>query len=248
MCAAGPSTHHGPGRQVLLLLSSEPARTRRRIAYRACYDAPVMRAPILRGDRLRLCRVGPPRPVRQRDVRRGEDGRLLVSGRNPRAPERRGLWAFPSPLMDHFFTCYQTQLVTPRRLGDDAWRRIDDDYAGGLLSAGERARAHERLADERAAWYRGPGRRLLGVRHFWVSGSVYTHLGDHDGEWSLVGVRELGALIERQYARDLAHVRRRAREWSPDLPTSALIAPGRGQWPTSIDHLELFVGRAARIH
>lgn len=94
-----------------------------------------------------------------------------------RAPERRGIWAFPFPYFDDFFANHKWEEVLPKAL-----RGLND-----------RARAGEEISQEswdaRANWIRAH-RGLMPIRTFWWEGDVYARftsagLVDERG-WSLL--------------------------------------------------------------
>jgi len=195
----------------------------------------------MQGQKMLMQRIGVLKPVRQKSMSFGrEPGITKVGRRNPRAPEGKGIWAFPYPCLDTYFTVAQFEMATPK------W----------LRQLHEKAREDNEAWDEYEtaykAWRKTPeARKQLQIREFWVSGSVYTHLGaSGDSEWQLVPVTQLAEMMKKQYAQDAAHVKR----WeSPHMKAKGEAYDHRrfshrGPWPTSTDHLELFLGKDAKIH
>jgi hypothetical protein len=196
-------------------------------------------------------RMGGVAPVRQRDAAALFDRQAIspeLRRRNRSAPERRGLWAFPWPLYDSFMSSYQFQAAKDKGL-----RAAEAQHAALIRVPAEgRSDEHRRAIAEASAaleaeyerWGALPStRERLRVRSFWVSGRVYTHLGAPEGQaWRLVGVGELARDLRRQYARDLRVLNAEER----DLPERSRSHPGA--WPLDTDHLEVFLGREARIH
>jgi hypothetical protein len=200
----------------------------------------------INGGRMLMQRIGPINPQRQRNLIWNEAATPnRLRGRNPRSPERRGIWAFPWPLYDRYFSSYQIALVTPKHL----------QLVGKKLNISLEEIEADELA-QKEWWNRKSTRQRLRVRSFWVSGSVYTHLGrsSSDSEWVEMSVKEFSTELRRQYAKDLALRKGRGQSCAP-LSEQAL-APGynhrrsdlRGPWPASVDHLEVFLGRGAKIH
>ena len=203
----------------------------------------------LRGQRMLMQRIGVLKPVRQRSLTFSEPGYgLTVAGRrNPRAPEARGIWAFPYPFFDPYFASFQFSLALPKWLN-----KLNAELDG----TDESYEAYEAAFQ---GWQKTPeAKKVLQVKNFWVSGSVYTHLGDGggDGEWQLMPVTQLAGALKKQYAKDAAHVKR----FEATISNSAKTAKGvklpawydhnkqhRGPWPTSTDHLEVFIGKDAKI-
>ena len=196
----------------------------------------------MKAGKLLCWRIGPVRPVRQRDAH--QDGRR----RNPRAPESRGMWAFPWPYMDMYFACYQLDALLPRLASREYLAELRENFEAGQLSEQE---YHTRLEASHALsethWKRPEIRAQLRPRKFWVAGELYSHLGEQpsaDSEWGRQSVSEFYELLRRQWARDLAMIRGTDRKYFDRPPTSFNIPGG---WPCEIDHLEIFLGRGARI-
>jgi hypothetical protein len=106
-------------------------------------------------------------------------------------------------------------------------------------------------------WSRRPEvRKRLEVKQFWVSGDIYTHLGSADPfqlEWQLMSIPEFARRMRKQYAQDLAASKKSGISGEPGI-VKALVPPRythrahSGPWPLSVDHLEVFLGRGARVH
>jgi hypothetical protein len=99
------------------------------------------------------------------------------------------------------------------------------------------------LETELKQWRKDKAPRDTLLRKFWVEGSLYTHLGTSASNgWNLVTIPEFHRLLQKQYALDLKHVN----QYSRELSGSHYPHSGRG-WPTSIDHLEVFIPRGSKI-
>jgi len=207
----------------------------------------------IRGGRMLMQRIGGLNPVRQRNG--GplfKETRPTLRRKNARAPEGYGLWAFPYPLFDPYFASFQVRLAQPKRL-----QALEVAVQGAHeLEKDEREAIYDAWNEEYERWSEAPAtKERMRVRKFWVSGTLYTHLGaTGDAEWSEMSVTEFARVLRKQYARDLAQAKR---PWFPgDKSTTSTIdrAPGhnhrahRGPWPLSVDHLEVFLGRGTRIH
>ena len=206
-----------------------------------------------RGGRMLMQRIGPLTPVRQRDAsslfRREEIAVPKLRRRNSRSPESRGIWAFPYPLFDSYFASFQFELAMPK----------------SLLALREAFQQNETYGEEMEKiyydayqeWGRRPEvRKRLEVKQFWVSGELYTHLGANhpSSEWQVMSIPEFARRLRKQYARDLAASKR---SWTPGEPgiVKDLVPPRYthrshpGPWPNvGVGHLEVFLGRGARVH
>jgi hypothetical protein len=200
------------------------------------------------GQRLLMQRIGSVNPTRQRDgapiFDRDQANVPRLRGKNPRAPERRGVWAFPYPLFDAYFSSFQHELALPKHLLELRQRSYDEKST---------REEQDRYYEEYEVWSKlETTKARLRVRQFWVSGELYTHLGNSgdDSEWNLMPVGEFARALRKQYAHDLADSKK---SFSPGEP-GITKAPGyhhrahHGAWPVSVDHLEVFLGRGAKIH
>jgi hypothetical protein len=209
-----------------------------------------------RGGRMLMQRIGGLNPVRQRDgAPLFKEVCPTLRRKNRRSPESYGLWAFPYPLFDAYFASFQFQLAQPKRLRE--LERAMQGSARAELSQEEREKIWAAYEEEHEKWAAAPAtKERMRVRKFWVSGTLYTHLGAvGDTEWQEIAVPEFGRLLRRQYARDLAHVNGAGMDESyaprlakQDLPPGYDHRAHRGLWPTSTDHLEVFLGRGTHIH
>lgn len=88
-----------------------------------------------------------------------------------RAPRSRGLWAFPYPHFDQFFTYHKYMDLVPKHLRDDA----------------------ENVSyEEQAEWVKKVGRKVLPIREFWYKGDVFTHFTP-SGDIGDTGIFEAGS-------------------------------------------------------
>lgn len=146
-----------------------------------------------------------------------------------RAPRTRGLWAFPYPYYDEFFTHHKYIDLVPKRFRDESLEKLyeNEDWDAG-----------EALYKEREEWIRTVARRILPIREFWYKGDVYTHFtpngdiqvygGEEDGfdyYWNVLDATRLAKFI-RASGGDRTIVR---------------SEEGLRSWRTSVDHLEVFI-------
>lgn len=136
-----------------------------------------------------------------------------------RAPQSRGLWAFPYPFFDLFFAYHQYTDLLPKRLRDGK----------GELG-------------EESEWVNKVGRKILPVREFWFKGDVFTHflpngeVGDtglfepEDTEWSRMDVTRMSRFIASSGADK--SFERFERDGKPEV----------SRFPVAVDHLEVFIG------
>ena len=186
-----------------------------------------------RRGRLLCQRVGPLNPTRQRELTRGPGGCMEVVGRrNSRAPERKGIWAFPFPLMDLYFTIYQERLAIPKRFHVQRAELVES-WQGGSIDQEAFYEGMDAVDERVAAWSRtDAGRSRLRVRKFWVSGVVYTHLHGPRGDAPYFRGPMRAVAVEEFV--DLLRCRAGVSSWTNERPDS--------------DDFELFLGRGARVH
>ena len=170
----------------------------------------------------------------------------LAKQKNERAPERRGLWAFPWPYFDQFFTYHRYLEFLPKHLrdgltADPRYYERDDDgspidslegYTPNEYGYYDEISLTEEWYLERERWIRTHGPAIDRRRVFWYRGPIYTHLSankevlwDYDGrgEWDLTTTTELHRRIIRGGGRT--------------------GRAGASRWNYSCDHLEVFIGR-----
>lgn len=180
-----------------------------------------------------------------------------------RAPEKKGMWAFPHPYYTGFFTYHQYLHKAPKRLQYNERLRVpngtpftyDDpelkdiavnphevtlsengwDYKGPL---GDVSPESGPLYDERAKWVKEVGEKILPLRKFFWKGEVYTHYNRNGevtslDEWTVMDVTELARIIIKTRG-DLYYG-----DWRPDVPDriTPTAVPGR----YSHDHFEVFL-------
>lgn len=200
-----------------------------------------------RDGKLLMQRIGSLTPVRQRNLERLGDPSSVQSRRNPRAPENRGLWAFPFPFFDSFFAAHHYEMALPKRLQAET-------FQAQFTEEQEPTREdYDRLYQQRNDYYRSPaGRQRLRVRKFWVSGELYTHIDVHDAdsEWIKMSVSQFVQRLPKLYAQDLGYANNAWGQWKNWRPDGKAFMrhTTHGPWPLSVDHLEIFLGRGATIH
>ncbi len=162
----------------------------------------MTREMIVRNGYMKFWRLGP--------IEFGEQSRW------GRAPKSRGMWAFPYPFYDVFFTYHKYLDLLPKRLKDEK----DVTY------------------EEQEQWIKTVGRKVLPIREFWYRGDVYTHFtpsgavadpGTLSGktDWSITDVTRLKKFITSSGG------------------NSSLYRYAENEKPvkvrTSVDHLEVFI-------
>jgi hypothetical protein len=202
-----------------------------------------------RGNAMLFQRVGNLNPQKQKHMIRASDETFEKdSHRNPVAPEYRGIWAFPYPYFDFFFVAYQGDNLCPKRFRT-RFDQIRQAYLDGEVSSHEHGDLLDVVAKELRDWTRKSAPASTKIRKIWVEGNIYTHLSDNPNsreEWNLVSVGEFARLLQKQYARDLKHVTRWNSNWGPKPEGQHKIYHPQG-WPTSIDHLEVFIPTSAKV-
>lgn len=100
-----------------------------------------------------------------------------------RAPQNKGLWAFPYPFYDSFFTYHRYMDLLPKQL------RENGSY------------------EEHQEWIQKIGRKVLPLREFWYKGEVFTHFtptgeigdsglfGTENMQWTSMNVVQLNKHI-----------------------------------------------------
>lgn len=209
-----------------------------------------------KNGRLKVQRIGPLNPQRQKNYRLGDknwDGKLR--GKNRRAPENRGLWAFPYPYFDAYFASFQYDMALPKKFRRQSINELHQEMqaiTGGQASHPQYAAYDEALTKLYAELHEytdsASFKKKMQVREFWVSGSVYTHIGrtNTDSEWGYMTVSALADELSKLYARDARYAGANlGSNHTRPFPRSAYSywAPGM-----SVDHLEIFLGRGAIIH
>ena len=201
----------------------------------------------LRGQAGLFHRVGSLNPQRQKNMVREDvvKGFEKASHRNSVAPELHGIWALPWPHMDFYLVAYQADSLVPkrfRRVRDQLWQ----SYQAKEIDSEAYYLQIEELEKDMKAWQKNAPRDTR-VRKFWVEGKIYTHLGDTDSSgWNYVTVPQFAFLLQKQYAKDSRHVNSYWQQFDKHIPVERRLRQRRG-WPTSIDHLEVFIPRGAKI-
>lgn len=130
---------------------------------------------VVRAGAILMCRRGPVKMV-------GQSGTWVAA----RAPESRGLWAFPWPYYDEYFAHHKWDEVLPKQLTKVAIGLAYDALADDRVA---QQALNEKLWAERAAWIKA-NQKVQPIHRFWWSGDVYARFGprgmaDADG-WFLL--------------------------------------------------------------
>ena len=179
-----------------------------------------------------------------------------------RAPESRGLWAFPWPYMDSFFTAHKYFDLLPKHLQTRRDRDRSEEVApwapahpsgyvtpsgatplqvefsedGDLLHGVEVRPAFQ---DEREEWVRTVGMKVLPLRKFWYEGELYSHI-DRQGRignagtlWGETDWYSLDAVAFAAAVRRARGVQGADRSGKPGM--------GLNYYRYSMDHMEVFI-------
>jgi hypothetical protein len=165
------------------------------------------------------------------------------------APARRGLWCFPAPHMDRFFTCHRWDDLVPKRLTYDLISEVIPENFRELPDQErvELGAKYDALNEERRRWIKDALRRnVMNVKHFRYEGWLYAHIGvDGRTRWR-PGEREKYAYAP-YYAQDWVEIH------TGDLrkAVSRSLAGSKnylydGKWVPNtmigdVDHLEVFI-------
>lgn len=152
---------------------------------------------VVRNGYMKFLRLGP--------VKFGKQDRWA------QAPQKRGLWAFPYPFYDEFFTYHRYQDLLPKQLHRENLDPYDSPY------------------DKQDEWINRVGKKVVRVREFWYSGYLYTHFNGnipHQLGWNLMSTDRLAATIRKSGGSHLY-------EKHQDGRVSVAA--------TSVDHLEVFI-------
>jgi len=128
-----------------------------------------------------------------------------------RAPRNKGLWAFPYPFYDTFFTYHKYLDLIPKRFKGE-----DVSY------------------EEKEAWVNTVGKRILPIREFWYKGDLFAHFtpaGEIEdiASWSTMDATRLVKNIQSSGA-DKSF-------WRYEQEGKSKLA----RVNSSVDHLEVFI-------
>lgn len=195
--------------------------------------------PVLINGYLKMTRLGPPNIVKQKN--------------NKRAPERYGMWAFPWPYYDSFFTYHRYMALLPREFRgrvptDPKWLETDDGEPIESIAGHELdewgyytdLRTREEWHIERDNWIKSVGMKIEKRRSFWYSGPVYTHIR-HDSE-IISDIFNMGGVDEWALT-DTSELHRRIIRTSGNMSQN----PKEIGLRYTHDHLEVFIPRGGRI-
>lgn len=170
------------------------------------------------------------------------------------APVNKGIWAFPWPFYDAFFTHHKIGAVLPKRFRtndngfpmSDEWYDVDpgekivwrketfgekESFYPYNSVTGEALYAADRYWEEQEKWCKQNLSKVLPIKKFWFKGDLYCKLDKHGrylGEdWVCVDAVEYAKRVKRSGG-DQTFYR---------PPGSDKV----GIWRQSIDHLEVFI-------
>lgn len=165
--------------------------------------------------------------------------------RNKNAPTRKGIWAFPWPCMDMYFTSFQPSFYLPKHL------RSIDNYRQ-YITDNKLDEDPELWYDKVEEWIRTKGKKELKVKSFWAEGPIYTRftpkmelLGwDEQGrkEWFLMDIQTYYKTLKKMYMKE-----------SPQKVTNYRTGESSlhiqyGNWSSYYrDHLEVFIPSKNKI-
>lgn len=158
-------------------------------------------------------------------VRQDFDGSFCLD----RAPRRRGIWAFPWPWSDPFFSHHKFWEAMPKRLAKGTanaeWEAILAKYEPLLANAteaetrriyqqmfAEHAPFEEKLEAEQNRWIRKQGRKHVPLRQFWYGGQLYSHL---DGRGNFLGMDNWALVTAAEFYRAARRYERRVTDRDP---------------------------------
>lgn len=171
-----------------------------------------------------------------------------------RAPEKRGMWAFPWPYFELFLAYHKYRDLCPKRFArtkNRGWPASAEWYERNGESVasvefddeGVPVDPHLSIRDayhkESDEWFKTVGQRVLPLRKFWYEGDLYSHIS-RKGEVGNPGT--MGGTLEdtdwyRMDAMDFASAVRKAR----GDRYSYMTPEGIRTVPSSRDHLEVFI-------
>jgi hypothetical protein len=134
-----------------------------------------------------------------------------------RAPRNKGLWAFPYPFYDSFFTYHKYLDIIPKRLRAESIKNFHYDEQSELY-------------EEQEKWINTIGKRVLPIREFWYQGDVFTHFTPQGeiGEMEQWSTMDATTLLKQITSSGADRTYWRSKE-----------SVVRGK--SSIDHMEVFI-------
>lgn len=183
-----------------------------------------------------------------------------------RAPESKGMWAFPWPYFETFLAFHKYRDALPKRLQTNRhggptrreWYLLEDtdtplppdytfvasseeEYFHALDPEGNRVEldVREDFWTEQEIWYREVGKRVVPLRKFWYEGPVYAHIAK-DGTVGNPGTMNIEGYSTDWYLLHTSELAAAILKSRGDRTHIADVAKG---WPTrtSRDHLEVFI-------
>lgn len=170
-----------------------------------------------------------------------------------RAPQEKGMWAFPWPFYDSSFTEHQYSYYMPKRLKtggygdplDTSWYCYPDGSKPETVVLDEYGYPEDpnldvpqAFWDARNAWISTVGKRVLPLRKFWYEGDLFTHfprigleVTDYGYSWDL---------LETWHRVSSEEAARRLQKGAGQLGAVAQ-RPGRLPRRGSVGSLELFL-------
>lgn len=142
-----------------------------------------------------------------------------------RAPEARGVWAFPWPAGDiGFFAGHKWEEVLPKKLQRASLLSLSEAYEAARDDLVERERVGvemERFHDEKERWIKEVGAKVMPIRRFYYGGSLYSRM-DLQGQ-------ALSYEVESK------------ERWTRMTVTQYIAACRKTPLGYSTDHLEVFI-------
>jgi hypothetical protein len=149
-----------------------------------------------------------------------------------RAPERRGIWAFPFPYYDDFFGSHKFEDVLPQHLRQAALKSLYlqmESYGREDPRSLALEEERNRRWAEREGWLRAHSSAVMPVRRFWWRGDIYTRFtpdgsviapAGSRGGWILLGLSD--------WQRGARKLERAAWQYGTD-EMEIFLAPNRGR-------------------
>ena len=147
-----------------------------------------------------------------------------------RAPQARGMWAFPWPYWSEDFTYHQYNYYMPKRLQindygcpvDPANFQYPDGSRPAVVEVDETGYPEDELLNvrpsfwtDRHAWVATTGSRVLPLRKFWYEGELYTHFSARGVKFYSHGLAMYA--LEDWHRVDTVEVARRLRKGTGQL-------------------------------
>lgn len=169
-----------------------------------------------------------------------------------RAPESRGLWAFPWPYFDMFFAYHKYKDLFPKSfkttdvgypLSPSSYEYLDGstptsvDFDNEGRPTDDELLVKEGWSEEKERWIENVGKKVLPLRKFWYEGELYSHM-NHRGE-----IGDVGLFSEPDWYKVHSSVFAKAVHRNNGNRFAEVIGAGKGisYYRSSVDHLEVFI-------